>query len=197
MASPAQQLFLYPCLLIPALTVLFIADLLFLCIAKEMQIRDLIRRMRHDSQCLPNSLVSVSTSIRDRSCSSFNRQYSGSSEHPSRKKSPKIMIHFLKRCLSLSPLKIKTSLLIQGSFHSVPDAGMQVWHTQAWNSPQPWARGQSCLQRALQEQPWTRRPHPASPGGTEPSSAINCSCSVWRYHNGHQISNGAEIKHSS
>lgn len=66
-SSPDQQLFLYPCLLIPALTVLFIADLLFLCISKEMQIWNLIRRMRHDSQCLPNSLVSVSTSIRDRS----------------------------------------------------------------------------------------------------------------------------------
>lgn len=196
-SSPDQQLLLYPCLLIPALTVPFIADLLFLCISKEMQIWNLIRRMRHDSQCLPNSLASVSTSIRDRSCSSFNRQYSGSSEHPSRKKSPKIMIHFLKCCLSLSPLKIKTSLLIQGSFHSVTNAGVQVWYTQTWSSPQPWARGQSCLQSALEEQPWPRRPHPASPRGAEPSSAINGSCSVWKQHNVHQIANGAEIKHSS
>lgn len=191
-ASPDQHLSLHPCLLIPALTVLLIADLLFLCISKEMQIWDLIRRMSHDSQCLPNSLVSMSTSIRDRSCSSSNRQYSGSSEHPSRKKSPKI--HFLKRCLSLSPLKIKTPLLIQGSFHSVPAAGVQEWHTGPGNSPQPWAWG-----RAVPRVPWKsslgRRAHPASPGGAEPSRAINCS--VWRQHNVHQIANGAEIKHSS
>lgn len=113
-SPPDLQLFLYPGLVIPALTVLFVADLLFLCISKEMQIWNVIRRMRHYSQCLPNSLASVSASIIDRSWSSFNRQFSGSSEHPCRKKSPRILIHISKCCLSFSPLKM--SLLIQGSF---------------------------------------------------------------------------------
>lgn len=46
-------------LVIPAPTVLFIADLLFLCISKEMQIWNTMRRMKYYSQCFPNSLVSV------------------------------------------------------------------------------------------------------------------------------------------
>lgn len=130
------------------------------------------------------SLGSVSTSIRGRNWSSFNRQFSDSSEHPSRKKSPKIMIHFLKRCLSTSLFKIKKSLLIQGSFPAVSNAGMQVKHTQ--NHWQQFSPCTGCSAEALSGAAPRRRHCPGRA----------FSFSWWKWHNAYQIANGAEIKHS-
>lgn len=143
----------------------------------------------------PKQFSECETSIRDRSWSSFNRQFPGSSEHPCRKKSPKIMIHSLKWCLSSSLLKRKTSLLIQGSFHSLLACKFGTHnHVTAFC---PGFRCLRCLRSPLAEQPRTRRPCPASlRAEAEPSSAINCACSLRKKHHAYQIANGAEIKHS-
>lgn len=142
------------------------------------------------------SSESVSSSIRGRSWSSFNRQFSDSSEHSRRKKSPKIMIHFLKCCLSLSPLKMKMSLVIQVSFHAVTNAGTRVQHTQAGDSTSPhaWVAPQSTS--------------PCSPAGETlpglptvlgkpPINQTHGLClPLAGASKAYQIANGAEIKHS-
>lgn len=128
-----------------------------------MQTWNIIRRTCLILQPAFASLGSVSTSIRDQNWSSFNRQFSDSSEHSSRKKSPKIMIHFLKRCPSTSLVKIKQPSLIQGSFPAVTNAGMQVKRTQTHDSgsPHAWA----VLQSPSVEQPR------GGPAQGEPSAA--------------------------
>lgn len=130
-----------------------------------MQTQNIIGRTRLTPQPAFASLGSVSTSIRGRNWSSFNWQFSHSCEHSSRKKSPKIMIHFLKRCLSTSLFKIKKSLLIQGSFPAVSNAGMQVKRTQTHDSSSPhaWA--------ALQN-PSVQQPPGGGPAQGEPSAAL-------------------------